>query len=212
MATNYVTCFCQNDNLLSQWRAYGQVGGYSLGFHISRANPGLKIPGNFWDVRLAKVIYNDYVQRERINSFLKEALLAISDPSLAEVSDSDRKVLQRDALMYIENQLVDEIVTFKNPAFKEEKEWRMIVRPRLIAFRETENPAEQGTTFKFRGSRGFLIPYLELGPTSEHLPLKSVRFGPSLDPIRAGNSVRMLLGTCGFRDVKVSGSEIPVIL
>jgi hypothetical protein len=212
LSTIYVTCFCQNGNLLSQWRAYGQIGGYSLGFHIARGNLGLKIQGGFWDLRLAKVIYNDFVQKERINSFLKEAFIAISEPSLAEVSDAERKVLQRDALMYIENQLVDEIVTFKNPAFKEEREWRLIVRPRLLDSEEPGTSVGERETFKFRGWRGFLIPYLELRPINEHLPLKSVRFGPSLDPIRAGNSVRMLLVTCGFREVKVSGSEIPVIL
>jgi hypothetical protein len=30
----YLTCFCQEDNLLSQWRAYGQSGGYSLGLRV----------------------------------------------------------------------------------------------------------------------------------------------------------------------------------
>jgi hypothetical protein len=26
----YLVCFCEDDNLLSQWRAYGQSGGYSI--------------------------------------------------------------------------------------------------------------------------------------------------------------------------------------
>jgi hypothetical protein len=30
----YLACFCEEDNLLSQWRAYGQAGGYSLGFDV----------------------------------------------------------------------------------------------------------------------------------------------------------------------------------
>jgi hypothetical protein len=31
----YLSCFCEDDNLLSQWRAYGTSGGYSLGFQFS---------------------------------------------------------------------------------------------------------------------------------------------------------------------------------
>jgi hypothetical protein len=210
--TIYVACFCQNDNLLSQWRAYGQVGGYSLGFQIATGNLGLTVPGGFWDLRLAKVVYNSAVQQERINSFVKEALLSISESSLENVSEGARKALMRDAISYIENRLLDEIVMFKNPAFKEEKEWRLIVRPRLFDPPQNQESSSDGPIFKFRASRGFLIPYLELHPEITHLPLKSVRFGPSLDAARAENSVRMLLGTRGYDGVKVTGSEIPVIL
>jgi hypothetical protein len=30
----YLACFCQRDNVLSQWRTYGQAGGYSVGFPV----------------------------------------------------------------------------------------------------------------------------------------------------------------------------------
>ncbi len=30
----YLMCFCEGDNLLSQWRAYGKSGGYSIGFKV----------------------------------------------------------------------------------------------------------------------------------------------------------------------------------
>jgi hypothetical protein len=34
----YLTCFCETDNLLSQWRGYASRGGYSIGFQISDDN------------------------------------------------------------------------------------------------------------------------------------------------------------------------------
>ena len=78
-ATIYVTCFCENDNLLSQWRAYGQAGGYSLGFEVDKSwrTMALRVPGEFWDLRLAQVIYDEEHQRMRINSLLTQVFEAI---------------------------------------------------------------------------------------------------------------------------------------
>jgi len=143
---------------------------------------------------------------------LKQTLLAISDSSLENVVVTRREDLRREAVRYIEELLLDDIVTFKNPAFREEKEWRLIVRPRLIGTQQSQPSGVKASPFRFRGSRGSLVPYLELHPEGERIPLKSVQFGPSLEASRAENSVGMLLASCGFKDVKVSGSQIPVIL
>jgi hypothetical protein len=32
MYATFVACFCENGNLLSQWRAYARTAGYSIGF------------------------------------------------------------------------------------------------------------------------------------------------------------------------------------
>ena len=210
--TTYVTCFCGNDNLLSQWRAYGQAGGYSLGFEVNRERSGLSIPGGFWNLRLAKVVYNTWLQNARINSLLKQALLVLGDFSVDEVSQAKRQNMVVDAVLFIEELLLDEVVTFKNPAFREEKEWRLIVRPNVVRRQGEQLETQKGTDFKFRDQGGALIPYLELRPEHGKLPLRSIRFGPTLESGLTEHSVRMLLLSCGYKGVSVEGSEIPVRL
>jgi hypothetical protein len=53
--TIYVTCFCADGNLLSQWRGYGQSGGYALGFDAGRIASCLD-QGVFGELRLVEVL------------------------------------------------------------------------------------------------------------------------------------------------------------
>jgi len=64
----YVTCFCEKDNLLSQWRAYaaGRSGGYSIGLeakYIENRSSNLKFS-------LRKVEYNRKVQENYVTSLV----------------------------------------------------------------------------------------------------------------------------------------------
>jgi hypothetical protein len=55
----YVSCFCDNGNLLSQWRAYGQSGGYSIGMLASGLEITMSAPGLF-ATRLVMVNYSPH--------------------------------------------------------------------------------------------------------------------------------------------------------
>ena len=214
-ATIYVACFCEDDNLLSQWRAYGQAGGYSIGFEVDRTweTMAFKSPSTFWDLRLAKVIYNDRIQRAQINSSLRRVFEPLRDnlPG-ADLAGPERRRLLIEMILFTQELLLDDIVTFKNPAFREESERRLIARPTLIRTTEAEPSQEMVSSFKFRASRGSLIPYLELLPRDMKIPLRSIRYGPSLDGSRVENPLRMLLAASGFTNVQITGSELPVIL
>src|SRR6266496_2487783 len=70
----YLTCFCEEDNLLSQWRAYGQSGGYSIGFKVL---PKIGVFGerltpepNIYTCRWTKVEYERTKQAEICRSIL----------------------------------------------------------------------------------------------------------------------------------------------
>src|SRR5258708_31414533 len=56
----YVACFCEDDNLLSQWRTYGQSAGYSLALLVPISHYlgfGFKPEPNGYTSKLAKVEY-----------------------------------------------------------------------------------------------------------------------------------------------------------
>lgn len=213
--TIFVACFCENGNLLSQWRAYGQAGGYSLGFEINPSDMSiaLEIPGGFWDLRLAKVEYEEHQQRAQIRQMMRHMFESISAYVPGnEASTELRRSLLAQIVHFGVELLLDAVVTFKNPAFKEENEWRLVVRPSLLRAQDNQDSGVESPQIKFRQCRGSLVPYIELRPKEAKLPLRSIRYGPSLQASRVETPLIMVLGTNGFKDVTVTGSEMPVIL
>lgn len=189
----YICCFCENDNLLSQWRGYAENGsGVSIEFN----------PDGFIDItghdslhglmRLWKVFYREEQQRQIIRDCL----------------DYQWPVQPEERVMYAVNALQFFMPTFKNPDFQEEKERRLIFTPYPVG----------GPKLKFRTSRRILVPYLSLrelaqppgapGPAFQ-LPIKSLLIGPG--PHRKLNveSVKMALEAYGHPDVPVRATSTP---
>ena len=211
----FVVCFCEKDNLLSQWRAYGQKGGYALGFQGS-IKTNMNTAGPF-SLSLTKVIYNEALQIQRIRDVLREALQTI-DEELGETVIMD--ALSRDIVLMVQELLLDEIVRFKHPAFIDEREWRLVVRydfrRDFLSSQPTQAKTQKGASadhlFKFRSTGGSIVPFVELKPTKGKLPLRTIRFGPSLDFKRHEDSMRLFLAAHGFSSVDISGSGLPVVL
>ena len=139
----YLACFCTDRDLLSQWRAYGAFGGgYALGFDSSPLygdevyeRPPLRV--------LRKVIYNVELQRKVIREWL-----------VAFAQRAARK--QRDQLWGDFWQFFSECLsTFKNQAYAEEGEWRLIQFGR--------HPAGAWEwPMKFRARNGQVVPYADM--------------------------------------------------
>jgi hypothetical protein len=214
----FVTCFCEADNLLSQWRAYGQAGGYSIRFPTNGlAIFGLKPESDFFESRLVKIEYEELEQRKRLNAILNNVLPLFGDPEFEQHIDGlqqeDAKNFFLIAILAIEDALLDELTTFKNSAFQEEQEWRLILRPsrRIIrVFRQTA--ATKNAALRFRTFRGIFVPYVLLVSTEQKLPIRAIRSGPTLPVDRARQSIEMMLTEHEFYGVKISGSEIPVLI
>jgi hypothetical protein len=213
MATYYVACFCEDDNLLSQWRAYGRSGGFALGFRTAeygRLRPDPMI------ILLRRVVYEKSAQIKLLGDLAVSSMGVLRDddvvrgdansPSTESVVEAGNAVAQT---------FLSFITCFKAPDFAEEREWRLVCQPFLAD--DNEKLAGVGKIVRFRGSSRGLIPYihLECNPTanrSSTLPIDSVRFGPTQTPDLAQNVTRMLLDAHGFQTVQVDGSNIPVII
>jgi len=209
----YVACFCENENLLSQWRAYGQSGGYSIGFRRQALETGLAVEEDSYHVGLRRVIYDEGLQTSGLRDVLSDFLSALERPSIRESAEKldaqEKKVFFISFNMFLQTAALTEIVRFKHPAFKDEKEWRLVVRPTSSFLNQAEI-----SQLKFRPSRGMVVPYLELKPkvNGTPLPIDYVRYGPTLDKKRAEKSLDLLFKQKGYVNVKFHGSDIPVIL
>jgi len=196
----YVCCFCKADNLLSQWRGYGANGtGVSIKF----------TPTGFSDVtgsdspygglmRLWKVFYKLDQQRKIMNDALSFAYTHISTDPIAT-----RARRAADAIAFF-------VPTFKNEAFKDEREWRLIFTP----------PANCVVKPHFRSAGGMLIPYYtlrDLAPSvasstaTAKLPINGVTVGPSVRQTLNVRSVEAILEAAGYDRVQapVVPSQIP---
>ncbi len=193
----YICCFCEADDLLSQWRAYAaNATGVSLEFEPAGFSfiTGPDCPPNVGLMRFWKVFYPPDTQRKIIRSAID--YYPKFEPGAAP---ADWARWTAEAVRFF-------IPTFKNDDFIEEKEWRLIFTP------APGSPVKPS----FRVARGMLVPYYslndlarQLGRTDQKLPLASVRIGPGPNRHLNATSARMLLDRHGYDDVGVDSSETP---
>jgi hypothetical protein len=175
----------------------------------------VRASGNF-ETRLIKVTYDQHLQRLRIHSILKHFVEHVerADCNIA----TDQKIAQDTLLWqlveFLNDLILDEIVAFKNPAFEQEEEWRLVAKPRLSrTLSPSLSPAPGDSSVKYRTRRGVLVPFIELRPEEgDRLPILSIRYGPSLDELRTELALEGFLSQCGYPRVRIFGCDMPVIL
>lgn len=221
----YLTCFCEESNLLSQWRAYGSSGGYNIGLKVPMEGIvyGLKPEPCVYTARCVKVDYDRDRQLQRVGQLLDFLLPILDEPNVTEAVrsiDTSSPLGFSQLQSTIPEMLVEECVGYKDPAFAVEKEWRFIVRSRVHLKQSMDNGDHTNLPIHFRTARGHLIPYIKLQPNHAptpvvgdgiQLPIVSVTCGPGGDRISAGMAIRTLLDGRGFRTVRVNHSEIPLV-
>ena len=176
----FVSCFCEQWDLLSMWRAYaGHGGGYCLGFatsaleeleehiHLRRIVYGERLPNPIvvWIKHLALLLDKDFDNASPLLDFL---------PMLADI--------------------------IKNEAFSEEKEWRLIVT----------DPELQRMRFRAGAANIKPFVELAPPKNGEKLPLQEIIYGPILrEEDRPGEILSWMLQKNGYRDVTIKPCNIP---
>ena len=197
----FVSCFCEEGDLLSQWRGYAQAGeGYSIGIdgHLFGQIGGGR---NFF---FGPVEYDRENQEAIVNGIIERVLSGLSKLTNARsVKDASRTIdecckIFRRAIWY-------PLVAFKDVMFAAEKEWRLTG---IMTRDETVQKA------RFRSSGSKLLPYIELdfsqfeGPGK--IPIRQICHGPTLNPQLSVRVLQLLLAKNGYADAEVLGSKIPL--
>ena len=210
--TAYMACFCEEGDLLSQWRGYGGggVGGYALGLDGRQigSQSGVRTPEQ--NLELFRVIYDQSVQETMIDSIVSrtfDVLRSIEEKHGSNAAWAAMFV----CTTFVQRQLATCLICFKSPAFSEEKEWRVV---HVESRDRPSNVAE----VKFRTTATNIIPYIELdlspqaGPFHNRVPLTRVVYGPSPHPDLLRSSLVMMLRRYSYRWplTEVEGSTIPL--
>jgi hypothetical protein len=183
----YLTCLTEEGDLLSQWRAYAQDGeGIAIGFNANDGRlPVIDAPphtnaGPDLELTLSKVSYP--VDMSPITEALERAIAGgIGSPAFLEAQAF----------------LIQERWRTKNPAFSEEREWRIINLP--IEFDGDlgggiTTLSEVGTR-QFREAGGRIVSYYEIAFSEE--AVVELVLGPQCKVDEA--ELDMLLRDCGLK-------------
>lgn len=205
----FAVCFCEQGNLLSQWRAYGgRGGGYAIGidfFHLLR----------FLSKRcfLRKVIYDPDKQEKIIVDVLDNISKLLCDMTSGhdiKKVDSDNTLPQ--FCMFLNQILGEYIFSFKHPEFSEEQEWRLVY---VWDCNPILNRDSDFDDLKFRTYGGNVIPFCEVSFSNAvkaskqddyglAFPIQELVIGPTLNPDFNSQSVTSLL-------TKINPDHFPII-
>jgi hypothetical protein len=176
----FIVCFCEDGDLLSQWRGYGTDQGYALGFdteQLKALNIGETIPVQYGIPNPA-----EYFAQE-----LEVASHRSGHPGMVEWHASE--------------QLLPRLARVKHPGFAEEREWRILIQMPLYELKEPK------VSVQFRPSSMGPIAYLVIPFPPECL--REVIIGPGTHTETRKAAVLDLLHYHNLEHVDARVSNIP---
>jgi hypothetical protein len=130
----FAACFCEDGDLLSQWRGYrGAETGYALGMDLHG------LVGFGWlppYTLLRPVVYDSEEQRSEVRDVVEVWLRTAGSLIDPERGLDAAEVFPYPALWALQDALAEHHLRFKHPEFAEEQEWRLI---KLVDVREELN-------------------------------------------------------------------------
>jgi hypothetical protein len=214
--TVYAACFCRKKDLLSQWRAYSKSGtGYAIEFSwselckkiVTTGTVGLCGQIEYDPAEQAKII--DHIFARTIKEFATDSLLQELGRALTSGATPADLIPLVEKIAGLLAATGGVGVTclwaakafLKSPAFIEEQELR------IMTTRSDIDRADE----EFAPSNGLLVPHVPLGLGEPNTcPIRRVIIGPSPHPTQARTSVERFLKKCGYNNVEVESSPIPL--
>ena len=207
-----IFCLCRHSNqehyqhgLLSQWRGYGEDGGYAIQFNKEKLNRILKSEfeensGN--SITFRKVHYGNKGPAFNLISKNQDELVL----RYKQYIEYCYKFMPGDLrpLADFSADLLDAIGTWlalsKSPHFSEENEWR------IVAF----SIMKDNDRLKFRSRNGTIVPYIEVARGNIVECIDRVIVGPHPQQAVRVKTAQALLRSQGIR-VPVYPSQIPLV-
>lgn len=208
LQSHYSFSLTERGDWLSQWRGYCPNGGYSFSFNNQHIDQMCATYG----LAFERCIYDRDEQRQ----FIIDRIIGVPAESLKQGDDAEKEAAAQGrsfsrGMDYQTRGMMQHIVNhshllacLKNPAFEEEREWRMIASERDMS--------KTYKYLKYRSSRNMLIPYLELpipafaenGGLYSNLIIDEVIISPTPHPDLSLESCRMMMDHYQCKSVRAS--------
>jgi hypothetical protein len=174
----YVTCFCEEGDLLSQWRGYSSGGGFAVGL-ATQALLDVSLEREEEDPTRGDLYKSLHTKLVRIQ-YGDAAIRPVIDQIVADIAPKLKAHSATEGWYYAMWNIVPALARIKHGAFAEEREWR------LIALDDTSKAAN------FRAGPYGLIPFIALKANLQDA-LKEVVIGPGVhSDLRALATHRLL--------------------
>ena len=184
----FISCFCENGDLLSQWKGYSNFGaGFSIGFNteniVNKTNDDMFLI-------FSKVIYDEQAKKKVINELLNAF---ITTPILVKPNGD----FHEETVLLIISILYTFCVFFKDESFSEENEWRLVYFPfsRLVDTKSVD----------FKSSHDGIIPFYKFKLDTKLSEINSVIIGPKYSYRHNLKSLNLLLKEY---DINIVNSKI----
>lgn len=204
----YVTCFCKEGDLLSQWRGYSGDGGYAIKFDAAKLRESLKRlpekPPEAAHVSDQVSIIEVKYDNERLEDEIRGVVIELSNALQHEkvVLEKDFQNPNRGAVDIALAKLVGLSGRVKDPAFREENEFRATA---LVPF-YPDNDAIEACHY-YPGKAG-LVPRVHL--SFPHDCVRAIVIGPGdFAATREASVHHFLLTHPDYQHVDVELSRIP---
>lgn len=192
----YACCFCEEGDMLSQWRGYG-LSRQSVSIQFDYT--ALEYMTGTRKQSLTKVIYG----KSEARKYLREQL-TMDGVSFSEVEDLLDDTTAANFNKVRTQTIFRHAPRFKDDGFREEREWRIII---------TDGEANPS----YRVGNNVVIPYrifegeMPFPPSDlpSRLPITSITIGPGKDLALTEKSVRHFLDAKGYDRVAILHSKIP---
>jgi hypothetical protein len=191
----FAACFCENGDALGQWRAYaGPRGGYAVGLRTAT------LTSRYAVTALRRVVYDPERQEALVGGLLDRAIMLLRSPQ-ARGAESLDSILE-----FLADHLVELIACFKQVAFREDREWRLL----LVA--DTAYPGEALSQVRFRRAGGHIVPYVELDVAprvgGDASPIAEVICGPLERAELSTRAIQLLLKKRAIAGARVRSSAL----
>ncbi len=188
--SSFVTSFCDDGDLLGQWRGYG--GGVSIAFDAKALNAACGA-----QTTLVKVMYEPEGQVEILDSMIISGSSWLS----AKKGEKDFEFFKDEILKRLQVYFENISAQMKNASFRDEREWRLLTTRPLG---DLNAPPE----VHFRAREKAISPYVELNPVNGKLPIRGIILSPNCHST-ASACFEAMLAKHGYEDAFVNFSEIP---
>jgi hypothetical protein len=179
-----VVSFCQEGDLLSQWRGYGvPSSSYSIGFDTEKLVKNLNEDKSPFELHMCKY-YNREDYQQKIHQFIEQTI----DGAIKNKNNTENFI----------DKFFSLIARMKLDYFKEEQEWRLVSRT-PVSF-DSEN-------FKFRVSKSMIIPYYSISLNLSSIV--EIIVGPCQQPDLVRNAIMGLAMKFNLNNLNIKVTQIP---
>lgn len=190
----YVLCFSRSKDLLSQWRGYGDNG---IQIELSSSELFYCFDSNY----IAKdVVYS----REKQEQIILEELETLLNFAVFGYDWIDFPSEELDGFPSAVSRILhNSIIWFKDIAWKEEKEFRVVYNPLYSEVRGGK------LKIKYRTNGKIIVPYVELCANKDGLPITQLMISPGLNQDRIFQGLNFFVAEKSLSMIEVVKSKIP---